>query len=170
MLPYSPTFRSADPSLLIALPRHTWRSQTIGLEWARPGTGIFHFTLVPFGTFHVTGAAGPSTVPEAAGPRKPGQLFADSAAPQNATRPAISAEMLRDMRASWGQTRVRPGSDLCQSWVRRAPGSEPCEAVGERQPRWIGAAHEIRPGGAGTQPGPPLAHAWHRSDPSLTPV
>src|SRR6187549_597441 len=48
--------------------------QTIGLECARPGIGVFQRTLVPFSPSHASGRLVPSAMPRADVPRKEGQL------------------------------------------------------------------------------------------------
>src|ERR1035437_4783127 len=52
--------------------------QTMGLEWARPGTGVFQPMLAPVLTFHVNGRFWRSAAPEAPGPRNAGQFCASA--------------------------------------------------------------------------------------------
>src|SRR5438876_9203024 len=58
---------------------------TMGLEWPRPGMGVFHRTFFPFSTSHAVGVAYPSAIPLALGPRKEGQ-FALARTPSLAAR------------------------------------------------------------------------------------
>ena len=46
---------------------------TTGLDSPRPGTGVFHSTLVPSAAFQVVGSENPSAMPVAAIPRNCGQ-------------------------------------------------------------------------------------------------
>jgi hypothetical protein len=50
----------------------------MGLEWARPGTGVFQPMLAPVLTFHVNGRFWRSAAPEAPGPRNAGQFCASA--------------------------------------------------------------------------------------------
>src|SRR5262249_18551584 len=58
---------------LTAVVIKSWFPHMIGLEWPRPGIGVFHFTFSPAGTFHWVGVAKPSAIPLAFGPRDIGQ-------------------------------------------------------------------------------------------------
>src|SRR6476620_8204494 len=68
----------AAGSLLTAVDTNTRSPHTMGLETARPATGVFHSTFCPVATFQLTGVGEPSATPDAAGPRKDGQFCADS--------------------------------------------------------------------------------------------
>ncbi len=48
--------------------------QMIGLEWPRPGIGVFQSTLPPVSGSQAVGGFWPSATPDALGPRKDGQL------------------------------------------------------------------------------------------------
>src|ERR1019366_8306472 len=52
--------------------------QTMGLEWAGPGTGVFQPMLAPVLTFHVNGRVWRSAAPEAPRPRNAGQFCASA--------------------------------------------------------------------------------------------
>src|SRR6476619_636250 len=80
-------------SLLTAVDTNTRSPQTIGLETATPGTGVFHATFSPVAAFHLTAVGVPSATPAAFGPRKAGQCCADSEAPR--TRQARAVRRLR---------------------------------------------------------------------------
>ena len=58
-----PTFGS----LLTAVETNTRSPQTIGLDTATPGTGVFHSTFSPVAAFHFTAVGLPSATPAAFG-------------------------------------------------------------------------------------------------------
>src|SRR5262245_65821491 len=78
--PYNPVRMVCLGSLLTAVDTKTRSPQTIGLETAMPGTGVFHATLVPAGAFQVTAVGVPSATPAGFPPRKAGQRCAGSGA------------------------------------------------------------------------------------------
>src|SRR5688500_9753844 len=47
---------------------------TIGLEWPRPGIGVFHNTLIDFSASQLVGRVLPSLTPDPFCPRKEGQF------------------------------------------------------------------------------------------------
>ena len=83
--PYSPVRMPWLGSLLTAVDTNTRSPQTIGLETATPGTGVFHATFSPVAAFHLTAVGLPSATPAAFAPRNAGQCCAESEAPQNET-------------------------------------------------------------------------------------
>src|SRR5215213_4082603 len=50
----------------------------MGLEWARPGMGVFHAMFSDLSAFQDTGVLNPSATPDAAGPRNVGQFCASA--------------------------------------------------------------------------------------------
>ncbi len=96
--PYSPVRMPCFGSLLIAVDTNTRLPQTIGLETATPGTGVFHATFSPVGAFHFTAVGVPSAMPAAFAPRNDGQCCADSVAPS--ARQAKIVKTLRKRRMS----------------------------------------------------------------------
>src|SRR6266536_6622588 len=73
-------------SLLTAVETKTRSPQTIGLETATPGTGVFHRMFSPVAAFHLMAVGSfPSATPDAAGPRNDGQFCADTTAPYQTT-------------------------------------------------------------------------------------
>ena len=69
-----PTFGS----LLTAVETNTRSPQTMGLETATPGIGVFQSTFSLADAFHVTGVGLPSATPAALAPRKDGHCCAES--------------------------------------------------------------------------------------------
>jgi len=63
--------------MLTAVVIKTRSPQTTGLEWARPGIGVFHRALVDC---HFVGRPRSSATPAAFGPRNEGQFCADAVA------------------------------------------------------------------------------------------
>ena len=84
--------------LLIALVTKIRSPQTIGLECASPGTATFQRRFVPVAPFHSSGSFWPSAMPEAEGPRKPGQL---SSAAERRACPSWARDKARTMAASF---------------------------------------------------------------------
>src|ERR1035438_10611407 len=74
--PYRPRLKLSPPRLLTAVVTNTRSPHTIGLEWARPGVGLFQAMLAPLETFQVAGKLFPSATPAAPGPRNDGQFCA----------------------------------------------------------------------------------------------
>src|ERR1700737_3829042 len=64
-----------------AVETNTRSPQTIGLDTATPGTGVFQRTLSPVVTFHFTAVGRPSATPDALGPRNDGHCWPDTAMP-----------------------------------------------------------------------------------------
>src|SRR6185295_1813673 len=64
--------------------------QIIGLEWPRPGMGVFHKMLIDFSTSQAVGGLLPSPTPAPFGPRKDGQFCAYDA-DAHPTRQSASA-------------------------------------------------------------------------------
>src|SRR6266568_1781371 len=92
--PYNPVRIPWFGSLLIAVETNTRSPQTIGLETATPGTGVFHATFSPAGAFHFTAVGVPSATPAPLEPLKPGQFCAESDVPaRKSTAIAISRRM-----------------------------------------------------------------------------
>ena len=65
-------------SLLTAVETNTRSPQTIGLDTATPGTGVFHSTFSPVAVFHFTAVGLPSATPAAFAPRNDGHCCADN--------------------------------------------------------------------------------------------
>src|SRR5262245_53371091 len=63
-------------SLLMAVETKTRSPQTMGLDTATPGIGVFHRMFSPVVVFHLTGVGWPSATPAAFAPRKEGQFCA----------------------------------------------------------------------------------------------
>src|SRR5262245_30682269 len=63
-------------SLLTAVETKTRSPQTMGLDTATPGIGVFHRMFSPVVVFHLTGVGWPSATPAAFAPRKEGQFCA----------------------------------------------------------------------------------------------
>ena len=74
----------APGSLLTAVVTKTVSPQTIGLDTARPGMGVFHASPTPRGASHVVGVLRPSATPDAWRPRNEGQSCASASAGSNA--------------------------------------------------------------------------------------
>ena len=58
----------------MAVVTNTRLPQMTGLEWARPGIGVFHAMLVPFARSQVIGGCASVATPDELTPRNPGQL------------------------------------------------------------------------------------------------
>src|SRR5712692_7892784 len=74
--PYKPRLNDAPARLLTAVLTNTRSSQTIGLECASPGIGVFQTMRVPCAASQSTGSFCPSATPDADGPRNEGQFCA----------------------------------------------------------------------------------------------
>ena len=64
-----------SPALLMAVVTNTRLPQTIGLELAMPGIGVFHLMFLPLVTSHSVTARCPSAFPLPAMPRNDGQFL-----------------------------------------------------------------------------------------------
>ena len=111
--------------------------QTIGLEWARPGIGVFQATFVDDATSHDAGGVPPSATPLASGPRNDGQ-FCACAGEAGATRDGERDERGRK-RAAGGDRRtvtsLRGGRcpqslASANSWLRLTMKSVPLAGTG----------------------------------------
>src|SRR6266508_6514655 len=116
-------------SLLIAVDTNTRSPQTMGLETATPGTGVFHATFSPVVAFHFTAVGFPSAVPAALAPRKAGQFCAATDAVPRKTRKTGSRRFIAISRpcgckSGWGaragQWRSRDLAVLDSEGHRRA--------------------------------------------------
>src|SRR5688500_5550988 len=65
-------WNSAAAVKATAVATNTRFPQTIGLECASPGMGVFHLILTPFSPSHVMGGFVPSAMPVLEGPRNDG--------------------------------------------------------------------------------------------------
>src|SRR6266508_6704653 len=95
-------------------------SQTIGLAWPRPGSGVCQRRFSPEATFHVTGAASADT-PLAWGPRNCGQFVA--VAPSNPAHVSKRTTQTGDSRWSrlgfMGERSLRLRETVLHSSVMR---------------------------------------------------
>src|SRR5262245_41205865 len=64
----------------------------IGLEWPRPGIGVFHKTLIDFSASQLVGGLLPSPAPAPFCPRNPGQFCACATEP-NARQSASTSDI-----------------------------------------------------------------------------
>ena len=117
--------------------------QTTGLEWPRPGIGVFQATFVPAATSQVSGGWPAASTPLASGPRNEGQRWASAAA---GTAEERGAE--------------QDGGD--------GPGIEVCGACGHDGP--AAAPPQSNQGERPVPPGEPLRHARGRTLPMLLPM
>src|SRR5688572_14852475 len=81
-------------SALTAVVIKTRSPQITGLEWARPGIGVFHRMLTAFSASQSVGKAAPSVTPEAFGPRNEGQFCARAVAERHPDKISASINLI----------------------------------------------------------------------------